>query len=249
MLASRAVRKQPLRVLAEAIGVRPLAPECGAYTRTMREDAGTREAMDALGLEPRRGPRLHVGWGSFRNLDVVVARRSSQALVCDINVHQLNLWRAVEAALARSRTADAFVDALAGSIPEGPPLRQFHTDTRAWLRGDLDRAESWLHHYDFVREMFSRGDVAFACVDARDAGALARLGTADTIYVSNLPYALREPRGFFGEPHGDGCPVARMWAGLARVADERTWIVKAERLVPGASPDDPWWVTEIARAG
>ncbi|HET6787877.1 MAG TPA: hypothetical protein VFH49_07950, partial [Aquabacterium sp.] len=219
----------------------PLVPERGGYTLTMRECQGAAEALAALAADrgsQSGGPRLHMGWGSFRNLDIVAARRADAALLLDINVHQFRVWAALIEALCRpeARTPAALVDLLVPLLPHMPPLRQFASSTRQWLMGDLERPGSWLWAddatgYEWVRECVRAGCMRTGCLDLRGGAAgaahwaqlAARLSLAmqdagvvpDTLYVSNLPWMLGLPRGFFGERHED-----HGWAGAMPVLQQ-----------------------------
>jgi hypothetical protein len=170
-------------------------------------------------------PAVHLGWGSFRNLDIVAARRSGWALLLDVNVHQFRVWEAVGAALRDPAARDpaAFIERLIPRLPSAPRLRQFSDSTRRWLEGDLERPGSWLFvedaaRFHHVRRLFVDDRVVCGCLDLRGGRAgldlfpdlaqrmhvVAAAGYArfETLYVSNIPWMLAQPRGFFDEAHG-----------------------------------------------
>lgn len=253
----------------------PLAPERGGYTLTMRECSGSEEVLARLCLSPPAEGRVHMGWGSFRNLDIAAARRSSWVLLMDVNLHQFRVWEAVGTALCDPavRSAASFVEAVVPLLPHVPRLRQFSTCTRTWLMGDLERPGSWLsaerpERFAWVRWLFRNGRVATGCMDLRGApgGAgdpfseLARRMvraagqgrvTFDTLYVSNIPWMLAQERGFFGESHDDYLPLGesgvlgRVRANLAAIAPAFRLVVSAAHLRPDASPANLQWHTEI----
>lgn len=237
-----------MQELSRAISGTPIEPDRGGYTLTMREDRGAREVLEQLRANPLSGPALHLGWGSFRNLDIAAARHASHVLVCDINVHQLAVWRAVEHVLSRCATPQQFIERLPPELPTKPRLRQFVESTPEWLRGDLSRPESWLctaapERYEHLREVTRAGRLAFASLDLRGqpagadgtaagsfealAAGLARLRSEkgvilDTLYISNIPYMVRRRQGFFGEDNAAWTACSRPGAAT-RSAFERMW--------------------------
>ncbi len=225
----------------------------GAYTVTMREEAGAEEVLARLAAEPAAPGRLHLGFGGWRNLDVVAARGSVAALLCDVNRHQRDAWRAVAAALAASPRPEAFAGALAQRLDPEPRPRRFLDSLVGWIEADRRRPGSWLaaahpERYAFVRGLFAAGRVELACLDARAvrrAGpALARLGRAagagpapDTIYLSNLPWMLRQPADLFGRPQPPGGAEA-LERGVRALAGPATRLVHAGRLAAASRPGD-----------
>lgn len=255
----------------------PMVPERGGYTLTMRECRGT-DAVLAMLAHTRctnsSGPRVHMGWGSFRNLDIMAARRSDAAVLLDVNAHQFRVWEAVEASLRHpeARTPEALVELLLARLPTHPPLRQFASSTRTWLMSDLGRPSSWLYApepsgFEWVRECVRAGQVAVACLDMRggrsgaarfqDLSRRLRQGAevhgvrADTLYVSNLPWMMGLPRGFFGERHADHASTATA-AGvlsdvrrhLTLVAPSFSWVISAAHLCADATADNLQWATQ-----
>jgi hypothetical protein len=254
-----------------------MAPDRGGYTLTMRECQGSEEALEALATPAHSAqtlaPRLHMGWGSFRNLDIVAARRSAWALLVDVNLHQFRVWSAVETALAHpsARTAEHFIDVLLPLLPTVPRLRQFAVSTRRWLRSDLERPGSWMcldapERFDWVRALFGQGRVHRACLDMRGGpqghGTFAELRRrldqavsedrvmADTFYVSNLPWILAQPIGFFGERHDAHMPQGShsaghaVWQNLAELAPAFDTVTSAARLRADATADNLQWETQ-----
>jgi hypothetical protein len=251
----------------------PIDPDRGGYTVTMRENAGAEETLalldDAGGAE---GGRLHVGWGSFRNLDIAAARGSAWVLLLDINLHQFRVWDAVRAALAspEARDAASFVDAVVPLLPHTPRLRQFSSSTRDWLMADADRAGSWLfrgapERFARISRLFREGRVATACVDVRGAAGggafphlaaeLRRAASAghalpDTLYVSNLPWMLAQREAFFGEGDGnapeqdEAAALAQVHANLSAIAGDFRHVISASHLAASSQPGDLQWCTE-----
>jgi hypothetical protein len=256
----------------------------------MREDWGTADVLRRLGTVPGSIAGMHVGWGSFRNLDIVAARRSCCALVFDINHHQLQVWRAVEEAILAGQSGLDFTVILDRLLPRTPPLRQFSDSTLDWLHGDLARPQSWLwrrkpERFLHVKSLFESGSIGFAALDIRgrspDPASVAtdpfdtlarrlrqlesRHGiVTDTIYVSNIPYMLRNKSGFYGDDNekwnltiADGrgrhrrLPAyERMWWNLEKIARPGTLLISAESLSPRSRADDLQWRTrcgEFAR--
>jgi hypothetical protein len=228
----------------------------------MRESAGTDEVLAALASEEAGGERIHVGWGSFRNLDIAAARRSSGVLLLDINLHQFRVWDAVRAALVDPSCSDAaaFIDLVESLLPKEPRLRQFVASTREWLLADIGRPGSWLggERFAWIRDLFRGGCVVTGCIDLRDEGGVfARFAERldgqplDTLYVSNLPWMLAQGESFFGEIVQSGpAEVARARANLARIAPRFVHVIEAGHLAASSKPDDLQWQTRaLAPAG
>lgn len=266
--ASTAMRTE----LPWLLGGRPLRPDRGGYTVTMREDEGTARALAALRASRRAAPCIHVGWGSFRNLDIAAARSSASVYLCDINLHQFRVWRAVRQALHGADSPAAFVDAVAPKLPQRPRLRMFSTDVRDWIGRELSRPDSWLNErsterYRHIRELFETGAVRVLQLDLatspdaplRPFGRLAaRLSerasndgfAVDTVYVSNIPFMLQQAVGFFGEDQSsDGRSVsASLHAvrhNLGSLASPAALLITAEHLATTSTNDNLQWRTEV----
>jgi hypothetical protein len=181
------------------------------------------------------------------------------------------VWQAVREALAQSAGPAAFIEELAPRLPHTPRLRQFADNVLTWMRGDLERAGSWLsrarpERFEHVRALFGAGAVAIAALDlrggspasrrfdtlARELQALAREGVAlDTVYISNIPWMLAQPLGFFGERHEPYLAQPALSAlenvhvHLGRFLSQARWVVSAMRLRADASHDNLQWLTEL----
>ncbi len=85
-----------------------------------------------------------------------------------------------------------------------------------------------------------------ACAKPRSGAA-----RADTLYISNIPWMLAQPSGFFGESHQpylrDGAATALelVHANLAALAPAFQWVVSAMQLRSDATPDNLQWLTQI----
>lgn len=251
----------------------PLKPDRGGYTLTMRECDGTEQVLSALADEKYDGTdhkRLHVGWGSFRNLDIAAVRQAAAVILLDINDHQFRVWDAVQKALAGSADATDFIDVLANILPRTPPLRQFDSDTRGWLASDLIRPGSWLcesepGRFTHIQKLFNEGRVATYCLDIRggknpesflhfrnslEVGCKFHGLETDTLYISNLPWMMEKAQGFFGEEHSDfsrtdlGNGAAALRRNLHTIAPLFNYLISAARLAPCSKPDDLRWQTE-----
>ena len=212
--------------IADGISGQPLSPDRGGYTVTMREDPGAATVLQGLAVDDPAPGRVHLGWGSFRNLDIVAARQSAGALVFDLNRHQLAVWHTLSEAIPDCGSAEELVSRLAASLPDKPRLRRFTDTIEEWLLSDLGRAESWLgtgnrHGFEHIRDLFRDGAIGIVCLDIcgceshpdqpgrpgfrRLASALEQLQSTcgmfpDTLYLSNIPYMLHNNSGFFGKP-------------------------------------------------
>jgi len=258
----------------------PLVTNRGGYTLTMRECDGAEEVLAALTTRvdgDLSGSKLHVGWGSFRNLDIVAARRSGCALLLDINNNQFGVWSAVSQALKESLSVRQFIDKLMSFLPSSPPLRQFMGDTRSWLESDLKRGGSWMNsdypdRFDHVRWLFNEGRIIPYCMDIRGISPHTpalfeefrdRLQDAcrknnfraDTLYLSNLPWMMQQEVGFFTEAHADRCPEGEEDASratrrnLEAIVPLFDRVIAAIRLAHRSTAEDLRWQTECFSAG
>ncbi len=261
-----------LAVVAHKLSAPPIHPDRGPYTLTMRECEGSEQMLARL--EAISGPetRLHIGWGSFRNLDIVAARKSSYCLLCDINAHQLQLWESVSETLKQAETAAEFCAILPSLVPISPRPRQFSDSMKTWLDGDRQRPQSWLSdespkRYQYVRYLFASDRVATICLDLidrapPDSGKIGRFALLqkeldrarkecgvilDTLYLSNIGYMLAQPDGFFGDVHTTLSqtvdPVATMHRNL-RLLDPAA-VIRADKLRKDASEENLQWLTEL----
>ncbi|MFA7596085.1 MAG: hypothetical protein WCY92_06985 [Novosphingobium sp.] len=232
----------------------------------MREDEGAEQALALLRRpEDAGGNRLHLGWGSFRNLDIVAARQSRWALLMDINIHQFRVWDAVLSALRTAASAEEFIELAVAALPARPRLRQFLPDTGEWLRADRARDGSWLaehapERFRHVSRMAREGRIELARVDMRGgmdrecpfaalSGGMSEARAAgvvpDTLYVSNVAWMLAQSNGFFGEEQGPDSAWRGARSNLALLAPHFRHIVCAMSLAPHARPDDLQWETRV----
>ncbi|MEE9344435.1 MAG: hypothetical protein V3U88_02390 [Methylococcales bacterium] len=211
--------------IASEISGHSLEPNRGGYTVTMREDPGAAAVLQRLAADDPMYGRLHLGWGSFRNLDIIAARQSTCAFIFDINRHQLRVWQVLADVVQDCLIAEELVKRLAALLPDQPRLRRFKDSVEEWLLSDLERPESWLStnhrsRFEYIRDLFRAGNIGIASLDICDPGlyqaqpersgfsrlasALDQLGNAekiftDTLYLSNIPYMLCNNSGFFGK--------------------------------------------------
>lgn len=261
-----------LAAVARQLSATPICPDRGPYTLTMRECEGSEEVLGRLREIPGPETRLHIGWGSFRNLDIVAARQSDYCLLCDINTHQIRLWEQVSATLEQAETAAEFCALLPERTPNSPRPRQFSDSMRVWLDGDRTRPQSWLadenpQRYRFVQELFSSGRLSSVCLDLIDQapvgsqeGRFAQLRKMldharetqgvylDTLYLSNIGYMLAQPKGFFGDLQTlltqTADPVATMRRNLSQLGTPVA-LITAEQLREDASEDNLQWQTQL----
>ncbi len=279
------IQSPDIAKIANAVNGRPLTPNRGGYTVTMREDPGTDEVLQRLAADEPQPGRMHLGWGSFRNLDIVAARRSSCAFICDLNYHQLTVWHTLAETIIDCATAEELVDRLVSVLPDEPRLRRFADSIEEWLAADLDRAESWLgtnnrDRFSYIRNLFCHGAIGIACLDicrcdshpgqtgrpgfTRLASAIRQLESSqgifpDTLYLSNIPYMLRNNSGFFGKlewqwvsgAHDGSCMISgetaqqMMWDNLQGIVGPMTLTVQAGQLAEGFTDKDPQWQTTV----
>jgi len=252
---------------------RPILPFRGAYTVTMREDQGTEDVLRALSSSltgaDRDLPRLHLGWGSFRNLDIVAARQSSFAIICDLNLRQIDIWSRFKAIIAVAQTTEQFVELFANTAPTQPKLRRHNESIAAWLGNELVRPHSWLgstEAYMHVRKIVLENRFELLCCDLRDqlrhenkslfqrlSDALLRMRQLrfcepDTLYLSNIPWMMMNDRGFFGEPHSASEAAngfGLMIKNLTEIAPSFHHVVSAHRQTNASSPTNRQWQTNL----
>jgi hypothetical protein len=243
----------------------------------MRESQGASAVLQRLAQSrsPLNAETVHIGWGSFRNLDIAAARKSTWVLLLDINIYQLKVWEAVAKALLQAEvdTPAAFIDAVIPYLPRVPRLRQFAESTRDWLLSDLERQGSWLceatpDRFAYVRDLFRNNRLNVGCLDLRAGRVseespfeemyrlmlLARVNhqiTFDTLYVSNIPWMLAQPVGFFGESHQSQMgetnePVlGRVHHNLSRITPVFQQVISAAQLAANAVSEDLQWETQL----
>lgn len=214
---------------------RVIAPNHGFYSVTLRENDGAELVLQELqsqqAKKPRKLPLLHMGWGSFRNLDIVVARGSDAALLCDISLMQIEMWHQALAMILISGKPEEFVKLFCKYIrkhprPRFPRKNQYSLET--WLTRDLSRKSSWLgslKSFRHIKHLVSNQKIEIVCCDVREAnlggndissdrnGLFFKLAQSlremivdefalpDTLYLSNLAWMMKNSDGFFGEKH------------------------------------------------
>jgi hypothetical protein len=254
----------------------PLHTDRGGYTVTMRETSGSEQVIRALRQKSLSNTtntgKLHLGWGSFRNLDIMAARQCQWGLLLDINIHQFTVWDAVFEALRQTDRQEDFVDCVVPLIPDSPKPRQFANSTSHWLKADFLRPDSWLNfehpdRFSHIQRMVIEGRIITACLDmrgstnghsplfdelAQNLKVARELGVSlDTLYVSNIPWMLNQQEGFFGESHQlhlhDQSVQATRQAkhNLQKIVQEECHIISAMHLTPTATAENLHWDTRL----
>lgn len=237
----------------------------------MRESFGLAQSFESLNEIEEKNLRLHVGWGSFRNLDIIAARKSEWAILLDINIHQIYLWKCISNAISNASTPSEFINLATTAIPTQPPPRQFKTSTHEWLEMEFEQEHSWLYshepdRFEHIKRLFQEQRIFVYCIDMRgcptdnktlifeDFGRKLKTLRAkgeiipDTLYISNIPWMLAQPLGFFGESHPDyidGSAVSVCRDNLSKICIQFNKIISAMRLAPSSSPSNLQWKTEI----
>ena len=214
---------------------RVLVPNHGFYSVSLRETDGAELVLQELQRHKdekfNRLPRLHMGWGSFRNLDIIVARGSKAALLCDVSLMQIEMWHQAFALILMSGNPAEFVELFCKYTrryprPRFPQGGQVSFET--WLNRDLSRKSSWLgslQSFQYIKDLINNQKIEIICCDVRDLPvineAFAREGDGlfhclkgslsemivdefakpDTLYLSNLAWMMKNSDGFFGEKH------------------------------------------------
>ena len=154
---------------------------------------------------------VHVGVAGLFNLDMIAARRSEGAVMCDINPLQEALWELVGISLHWSENRQDFINNISSYLPAfGQPPSRF-SDTGAnqynaeqikdYLQKELDRPASWLHSeesFQHVKHLFDDHKAGF--YNLRPDQAMSKHMTlphtldsmnlhVDTLYPSNVAHA------------------------------------------------------------
>jgi len=214
---------------------RVFLPNHGFYSVSLRETDGVelvlRELHRQQAEEPKRVPWLHMGWGSFRNLDIIVSRGSDAALLCDVSLLQIEMWHQVFALVLIADNPEEFVKLFCNHTRKHPRPR-FPQNSRdsfqTWLTKDLSRKSSWLgslKSFQHIKDLIGNQKIEIVCCDVRDKNISQSANTKDenglflklmhslremmddefalpdTLYLSNLAWIMKNSDGFFGENH------------------------------------------------
>lgn len=252
-----------------------LLPYRGGYTVTMRESEGTfdvlKELADLHKNKTIHEPKLHMGWGSYRNLDIIVASQAEYAILCDVSLRQLDIWSRTFMAINLANTPKEFVNYMTSSLPQQPRPRFFGYSIEYWLEENLKVDGSWLHKqesFDYIKKMVSQNKIETICCDIREpfnddnTSMFSQLKSAilemqqknicipNTLYLTNLPWMMKNELGFFGEKHHEN--KFDMLVGLRLMLENLKYItplfdtvVSAHTLAKESSSDNLQWLTHI----
>jgi hypothetical protein len=259
------------------INSRIILPNRGGYTITMRENSGTKEIINALSEQTLESnfPQLHVGWGSYRNLDIITTRKSKYAIICDVNMRQLDIWSKTFMAIMLSNNAEEFIEFMYRSLPKAPRPRYFGSSLKEWFYQNKKSKESWMNSHEkfvYVKDMVESNRIELMSCDIRENKNLdgksifSELNQSlqkmkdvgfcipDTLYLTNLPWMMKRETGFFGEKHSDKNSVAPsagfelMLNNLKILAPQFKHVISSHKLARNSIDNDLQWHTQLYTA-
>lgn len=255
---------------------RVISPIHGYYTVTLRETDGAEKALYELNNRQKDNiSRLHLGWGSYRNLDIIAARHSDYAIICDVSLHQIEMWHLTLATLRQTKSPKEFID-LFCSLARKNPRPRFPVKSglsfQDWFYSDLDREMSWLNNLDaflHIKNLAMEQKIEIVCCDIRDRStyngvdffsdihhSLEKMKKEnfcfpDTLYVSNLPWMMKNESGFFGEMHTEQNHDIQfpgyfmMLENLKIITPLFSEVISAHELSSISTPDSVQWKTQL----
>lgn len=137
------------------------------------------------------GGSVHLGFSVWFNLDLIAQTKPSRAVICDIDPHVIELYKAFEQILERCDTPLDFADEMNRYIL-GKPFAYYD------FKDELQRKGSWLSSqksYVTVRQMCLEGRIYFGYLNLADRGGLFdQIGKwlqrqnlyVQTLYISNI---------------------------------------------------------------
>ena len=204
---------------------RLLSPQQGGYSATLREDSGLEQVLPQLiqkvAAQKNTKPKLHLGWGSYRNLDVVAACQSDYVMICDVSVRQMEIWFATLAAIRLANLPEEFVNVFASFMrSKTRPRYPVATEPvfEKWLIQDTNRKTSWLNSiekYKYIKTLIQEERIEFLCCDILEENTinspnifnelnscLTRMkadsfASPHTVYLSNLAWIMKDGANFF----------------------------------------------------
>lgn len=202
-----------------------ILPNRGGYTATMRESSNSERVLIELkemSFNSDTKKKLHVGWGSYRNLDIIVATKCDYGIICDVSLRQIDLWSKTFSAILLSSTPNDFIETISEILPKNPRPRYFGNSLEEWLKKSQKDLESWLSEqkkFDYIKNLVKKDRIQLICCDIREQDTLHKKSTISeliqsinklqkknicypyTLYLTNLPWMMKNEKGFFGENH------------------------------------------------
>jgi hypothetical protein len=239
MMQNNTLNPNPLqspRLLAEYMPMvqsRLLSPLQGGYSATLRETTGLAQVLEALSqkdtAQKNTMPKLHLGWGSYRNLDIAAACQSDYVMICDVSVRQMEMWFSTLAAIRIANNPEEFVKVLATLMKSKTrPRYPIATEPvfEKWLHQDTDRQTSWLHSsekYKHIQKLVLEERIEILCCDILEENSnnsphvydelnrclstmkMDGFASPHTVYFSNLAWIMKD-NGHFFDPHANPVP-------------------------------------------
>lgn len=255
---------------------RVISPNHGYYSVTLRETEGAQQVLyDLNNNQKENRPRLHLGWGSYRNLDIIAARNSEYAIICDVSLHQIEMWYLTLSVLRQTKSPKEFIELFCSLTRKNPrprfPLKS-GLSFQDWFYLDINREMSWLNDVDsflHIKNLATEQKIEIVCCDIRDRSTCngvdffsdmyqylekmkkEKFCFPDTLYVSNLPWMMKNESGFFGEMHteenhGIQFPgYLMMLENLKIITPLFSKVISAHELASTSTPDSVQWKTQL----
>ena len=168
-------------------------------------ETGADDSLTSIARQPTdERPLLHIGFGFWFNFDLIAKRKSSYAIILDIDPNLTNYFYCFSVAIRQSISRIDFIELFIAllrryKLTESIQMIHHETHLRALLISFLTKAESWLStaaNYQFIKEMFLTQKIAFSLFDITDnskhldiASWLENktfLFSLDTLYLTNI---------------------------------------------------------------
>jgi hypothetical protein len=256
-----------------------IVPNHGHYSVTLRETEGSNKVLNELLKEKINNndskAKLHFGWGSYRNFDIMASRHSDYAIIADVSLRQFDMWHTTFGVLRQVNSPKEFIEFFSTIIRKNPRPRfpqKSGYSFKEWLSIDLQREMSWLSNMDsflHIKNLVLQDKIEIISCDIRDRVQydekyfftllsdlfkkmqIDEFAFLDTLYVSNLPWMMKNESGFFGEIHTEGSYNAQfpgysmMLENLKMITPLFKKVISAHKLASNSSPDSVQWKTEL----
>lgn len=160
--------------------------------------------LNSISSDNIRTKKLHIGFGFWFNLDLIVKRNSNYAIIFDIDENLANMFYCLATAIKQSINKDSFVEQFIAQLRRHELMDCIHsipdeTALREKLKQLKDEKNSWLYSeesFQFLKQMFLQNRIIFSLFDITKTESqtelivwLARkkhVCSLDTIYLTNI---------------------------------------------------------------
>ena len=145
-------------------------------------------------------PKMHIGFSGWFNFDVIVARKSSYAIIADIDPKVCEVIKFTGEILLTSKNPREFIEKIKPFL--STKSEYFYYGNRALdlekiLEQEIIRPSCWLSNdksFNYIKRMFSEGRILSLLLDIRHSDKFSSISDwmegngviPDTMYVSNI---------------------------------------------------------------